>query len=384
MPPTFSKRASERQSNKNNDEEEEEDYMSMTIVEPPKPSGRKETYSEMRRRKERESEAKSRVPSKAELAAAEAARRDEALATSALDPSSKGFQMMAKLGFKPGSALGKQDSLDRGSSVDEWNRRLTEPLKVVVKDDRGGIGMDTEKKRKFREEAELEAKRVKIEEVDFRERVRLEREEKRAEGMFHAAQKVAERLDAEEAEKGEADHEEENEAKTEVSVQPELERAHQQSSRGDSTPPSPHSTRPKRHTKPTSQINILYRGLVRAREEKLRNLQARRGLYQSLSSRNPSLMPNTENLPTYEDSTMDADDRLALDRNAEGDILEAEVGEDEEDEELEAFNALGAQERLSKIVMYLREKYRYCFWCKFRYETDEMEGCPGLSEEDHD
>lgn len=35
-------------------DEEEEDYMSMTIVEPTKPSGAKETYTQRRLRKQRE------------------------------------------------------------------------------------------------------------------------------------------------------------------------------------------------------------------------------------------------------------------------------------------------------------------------------------------
>ncbi|PGH10793.1 hypothetical protein AJ79_05266 [Helicocarpus griseus UAMH5409] len=380
-PSSISKRSEERQTERRNDadEEEEEDYKSMAIVEPPKPQGRKETYSEMRRRKERESEAKSRVPSKAERAAAEAARRDEALSASTLDPSNKGFQMMAKLGFKPGSALGKDRSVERASGVDEWNRRLTEPLNVVVKEDRGGIGMDSEKKRKIREQAEVETKRVKAEEGDFRERVRREREEKRTEALFTAAQKVAERLDTEDAEHQDG-KQGPDQNKTEASPE---EPAVQQVSKTRSTPSSPPTSGAKHHKKPTSQINILYRGLVRSREENLRNLQARRGLYQSLSSRNPALIPNLENLPTRNEDELEPDDRLALGRTAEGEVLEVELEEDE-DEELNEFNALSAQERLSRVVMYLREKYRYCFWCKYRYETDDMEGCPGLTEEDHD
>ncbi|EEH10121.1 conserved hypothetical protein [Histoplasma capsulatum G186AR] len=373
------------QRDKNGSDNEEEDYMSMTIVEPPEPHRRKEPYSEMRRRKQREAEAKSRVPSKSEIAAAEAARREAALSTSSLDPSNKGFQMMAKLGFKPGTALGKDRSSQYPSGVDEWNRRLTEPLNVVVKEDRGGIGMDSEKKRKIREQAELEAKRVKTEEGDFRERVRREREEKRTETIFCAAAKVAERLDAEESEE---EREKLMDAQDERGDSPKKKNA-QKKPASDSTPPSPpaDSRSAKRQTKPNSQINILYRGLVRAREENLRSQQARRGLYDSLATRDLALIPNPENLPTYRDTDLDADDKVALGQTAEGEIVEVELdgnGDEDEDEELREFNALSAQERLSRVVLYLREKYRYCFWCKYRYETDEMEGCPGLTEDDHD
>jgi hypothetical protein len=39
---------------------------------------------------------------------------------------------------------------------------------------------------------------------------------------------------------------------------------------------------------------------------------------------------------------------------------------------------------LEKLVVYLRETYHYCFWCKYRYTDESMEGCPGLTEEEHD
>ena len=65
--------------------------------------------------------------------------------------------MMAKFGFKQGDALGKSEEARR------------EPIRVNGKEDRGGIGLESEKKRKFREqleEAERQAKRSKEEEGD--------------------------------------------------------------------------------------------------------------------------------------------------------------------------------------------------------------------------
>jgi hypothetical protein len=336
-----------------------------------------------------QSEAKSRVPSKAELAAAEAARRDEALASSTLDPSNKGFKMMTKLGFKPGSALGKQPSpkpSDGASGSEASNGNVegprTEPINVIVKEGRGGIGLDSEKKRKFREETEQESKRVKAEEGDFRERVRLEREEKRTENLVRAAQKVAERLDAE-AENANGDDNMDN--------IPTAEEKRKKQDRQDSEERSEKAT----SSKPISQVNILYRGLVRSREENLRDLRIRRGLYDSLSSRPPTLPSanpdlDPDNLPTYSDPTLTRDDEIALGqgpvpriRGPSKPTLEEEEVE-EEDPELEEFNALDPWERLKRLVAYLRERYRYCFWCKFRYEDEEMEGCPGLTEDDHD
>ncbi|KAI9813071.1 MAG: hypothetical protein M1827_004291 [Pycnora praestabilis] len=323
------------------DEEEEDDYMSMAIAEPPKPKHEKETYTQRRIRKEREGERKGRTKSRAELEADATAARDAALSTS-LDPSNKGFKMMARLGFKAGSALGKQENTEA----------RTEPLSVVLKDDRGGIGLDSEKKRKFREEVEREGKRVKAEEGDYRERVRAEREEKRMEGMCMGAMKVAERLDtAEEGrEEGEGD----------VFATP-------TSAEADNHEEKHHPTQVplKKQSKSTAQINVLWRGLVRHREDKERERRMRYDLHQSLSR-----------LPTYDDPDEDEDDKQAFGKEEE------EVAE--EDEELEEFNALEPAERLRRLVEYLRTRYKYCFWCKFQYPDDSMDGCPGFTEEDHD
>jgi len=120
--------------------------------------------------------------------------------------------------------------------------------------------------------------------------------------------------------------------------------------------------------KPTWEINVLWRGLVRDREEKERDRRMRYDLHQSLSRR-----------PTYDDPDEDKDDQLALGKK---DALEEDL--EEEDPELDEFNALPPAERLRRLVDYLRETYHYCFWCKHRYEDAAMEGCPGSTEEDHD
>ncbi|KAB8216405.1 hypothetical protein BDV33DRAFT_233521 [Aspergillus novoparasiticus] len=347
-------------------DEEEDDYMSMVIEEPQQ----KETFTQKKRRQQREAEARAKVPSKAERAAQEAERRDAALATSTLNPSNKGFQMMAKLGFKPGQALGK--SQDEGASnqkPDSKSGGRAEPLDLVFKEDRGGIGLDSEKKRKFREEAEEAVKKVKQEEGDYRDRVRIERETRRTEAQFHAAQKVAERLDAE-AEAGDGETVQTKRGKTPTEHE---EEESEDTTSGSSIP------QPKVKVKPTSQINILYRGLVREREEKERSIQARHLLQTSLPS---SFFPDPR-LPGYDDPTLEREDKVALDSKADiSTVLEQEL--DEEDPELDEFNALEPSERLAQIVQYLRETHHYCFWCKFRYETGEMKGCPGVTEEDHD
>ena len=256
--------------------------------------------------------------------------------------------MLAKLGYKPGSALGARDNP---------NARI-EPLGVAVKEDRGGVGLDSERKRKFREEAEGEMERERAEEGGYRERVAREREERRREGLIRGAQVVLEGFEGESGgENGRAAEEE----------------AEKDRDGADPTAADNFNgislkkpkEKKKKNLQPTRQINILWRGLVRQREEKERDRRMRYDLLQSLS-RNA----------TYDDPEEDEHDRHALGKEEE-DL-------DEEDPELEAFNALDSEERLRQLVEHLRGKYLYCLWCKHRYEDKAMEGCPGLTEDDHD
>jgi hypothetical protein len=323
-------------------EEDEDDYMNMIIAEPAKPK-EKETYTQRRMRKEREAEARGRTKSKAEQAADEAAAREAALTASlftnpATASNNKGLAMMAKMGFKPGAALGSKDNV---------NAR-TEPIGINMKEDRGGIGLDAEKKRKFREEVEREGKRVKAEEGDYRERVRREREEVRLEGMVGAAMRVAERMN------GEREEEDAIKAGKEV----------------DEVGADGVKKR-KISTKPLKQINVLWRGLIRNREEKERDRRMRYDLHQSLSR-----------LPTYYDPDEDKEDKRAMGKEATQYMLVEDL--EEEDPELDEFNALEPAQRLRKLVEYLREEFHYCFWCKYTYPDKDMDGCPGLTEEDHD
>ncbi|KXG53941.1 protein of unknown function DUF4187 [Penicillium griseofulvum] len=329
--------------------EDEDDYMNMVIEEPPQ----KETFTQKKRRELREAEARARVPSKAERAAQEAARREKALATSTLNPTNKGFKMMEKLGFKPGGVLGKPAASD---SDDAFLKARAEPLNLTLKENRGGIGLDTEKKRKLREEAEEAVKRIKHEEGSYRDRIREERELKHIEAQVRAAQKVAERLDAESESGATEEKEGESQSNKEAPTK-------------------------KRPIKLTSHVNVLYRGLIRERERNDSDRQTRHALQSSLPS---SFFPKAR-LPEYDDPTMDREDKKALGSELDQNTSTLEIELEEDDEELDAFNELEPAERLRKLVLFLREKYRYCFWCKYAYETDlELEGCPGLTEEDHD
>jgi hypothetical protein len=295
---------------------EDDDYMNMSFADPT-PTAPKTSLQRQQERR-RIASLRSQPKTKAELAAAADLARSTALATSTLsNPTSKGAQMMARMGFK-GGALGKTP-----------NAR-TEPIEISIKEGKGGIGMDNEKKRKIREameELQGKEKKQKAGEGEYRERVAREREEKRKEGMWWGAMKVCEKFD-----------EEEEAEKTE---------------KGDVR---------KRDAK---RVNVLWRTLAQQRQQRDKDKILRKGALDSLSSR-------------WHDDEADTDDKIALGMEVE------DFEDEEEDIELDEFNALEVGDRLEKLVVYLRETYHYCFWCKYRYPDEEMEGCPGLTEEEHD
>ncbi|KAI0972565.1 putative G-patch domain protein [Xylaria arbuscula] len=315
--------------------DEDDDYMNMTFGEEPKATT--ETSLQRRERLRREGEIKGRVKSKAELAAEEREAREAALSRSMLEGAqakkSKGLAMMAKMGFK-GGALGSKENAA--------SARL-EPIRPEMKDGRAGIGADSERKRKFREAAESADKKVRLDESEFRDRVRREREVARCERLVDAAMKVCERLDEEKR---------------------------QLTGSGAGDVETPVGKQRTLSTRPLRSIPVVWRGLVRGREEGERRMK--HDLQQT----------STPRLPTYEDDLEDEDDKRAVGKTQVAYAVVEDL--DEEDAELDEFNALEADVKLRRLVEHLRKEHNYCFWCKFEYPDGEMEGCPGLTEDDHD
>ncbi|KAF2662928.1 G-patch-domain-containing protein [Lophiostoma macrostomum CBS 122681] len=296
--------------------DEEEDYMTMTIEEP----ANRETNMQRIARKRREAQERAYIKPKAEREAEEEAAREASLLTP-LPSTNKGFKMMAKMGFKQGDALGKSE-----------NAR-TEPIKVNVKEDKSGIGLESERKRKIREQfekAERDLKRSKAEDLDYREAQRQQMREKKMESDLYRAQKTTERLD--EKDLGGKD---------------------------------PSEIRLK-------SINLLWRGRERYRREKIRERKDDQQLRNSILARQP----------TYEDDDEDKDYQTALGREELVTTIDDDL--EEEDQEFEEFEALPIIERLEKVLMFLREKHHYCYWCGHQYPNAEMEGCPGLTDDEHD
>ncbi|KAF2132528.1 G-patch-domain-containing protein [Dothidotthia symphoricarpi CBS 119687] len=304
--------------------DDEDDYMNMIFEDAPK-GPKFETSLQRAARKRKEGEAKARQKTKSEREAEAEAAREASLAT-ALPETNKGFKMMAKFGFKQGDALGKSENARK------------EPIQVSVKEDRGGIGLESDKKRKIREqwaEAEREAKRSKEEEGDYLEIRRQEQKDKKLERDLDSAQRTAERLTEKEAE-----------------------------DKGTTEP----------FDKPLKDINVLWRSRARRRVEIQHDKQQRRELDNSLASR----------LPTLADEDEDNDSKVALGHDLTPFYTSLEHDLEDEDPELAEFDALPVTERLEKVLLHLRGEFHYCLYCGHQYPDAEMEGCPGVTEEDHD
>ena len=236
--------------------------------------------------------------------------------------------MMAKFGFKQGDTLGKAEDARK------------DPIRVDIKGDRSGIGLESEKKRKFREqweEADREAKRSKEEEGDYIEIRRLEAKEKKAERDLDSAQRTAERLTEKEAE--------------------------------DKGTPQPAE-------KPWKDVNLLWRTRARRRAVIMHEKKQRRELNNSIASRLPTL--------AADDDDEEDDSKVAQGRDLAPFYTSLEDDLVDEDPELAEFEALPVPERLQKLLTFLRGEFHYCLYCGYQYPDAEMEGCPGVSEEEHD
>ncbi|XP_064602068.1 G patch domain-containing protein 11-like [Liolophura sinensis] len=117
-------------------------------------------------------------------------KREEGLA-SAMSSENKGFALLQKMGYKPGMAIGKK------------GEGRVEPIPVIVKTNRSGLGQEAHQKRKQEMQAmmriSMAAKRRKMEEQhkgDFVERKSKQFSEKLAERDLYKSQKVCEQLDS--------------------------------------------------------------------------------------------------------------------------------------------------------------------------------------------
>lgn len=115
----------------------------------------------------------------------------------AISSNNKGFALLQKMGYKPGMKLGAQ----KESST---NSGLSEPMKIQIKMDRGGLGREEEIRKRIaeREERRSKIKVYKEEETErltqeFRERMRNKTFMRNLMGDLRKIQKVCQQLDTE-------------------------------------------------------------------------------------------------------------------------------------------------------------------------------------------
>ncbi|KAK9322492.1 hypothetical protein V1517DRAFT_134702 [Lipomyces orientalis] len=321
------------------EESEEEEYMKMVIPDLPQRHVSDTTYSERRQRALRMQEVKSRTRPPL---AVQREKLERGLDTSLITADAKvgdetesssddniALAIMKKMGFVPGYGL--------GNASDAAGH---EPLRPVLKHDRGGIGMDSA----HREQIESETKRAQeleqAEKQSFIDRKREEQLEKRISGQLRAAQNLCLELD--------------------VSNDPRLESilySHSSASGGPNSGEYQHLDIPMLRT-----VNFLWREVVIERQNTEIEKLLRGRVLDRLSS-------------------VDTDEQEDLRSR-----VEEIVPEDYMDDQLETFNSLELAKKLEVVLEYLRQKYCYCFWCGCKYEDalDLDQNCPGLTEEDHE
>lgn len=84
----------------------------------------------------------------------EEARRNEALSTSTLTETNRGFNLMLKMGFEKGKGLGRPAN-DADSVEPTAKKAHLEPIPIVLKSDRVGLGHSSEQQQRLDEARRL-------------------------------------------------------------------------------------------------------------------------------------------------------------------------------------------------------------------------------------
>nr|CAD7448124.1 unnamed protein product [Timema bartmani] len=252
--------------------------------------------------------------------AVELERREEGL-SSALSNNNKGFALMQKMGYKPGSGIGKSGTVNLllscflflfliSQSVSFFalvvvGSGRVEPVTIALKTDRQGIGRETALRRLAVEKAAIRQRQRQRREQEFTvENFRAHRSQKHLEIQtakdLRSCQRVCEGLD-----KGQ----------------------------GYDEPAEP------------------WFWLTREKED---------------------------------DDDDDHDDKVEGQDEKTRTADESGEGDDEEEEE-EAEIEFQPSEKLDMLSNYLRQTYCYCVWCGTQYDDDKdmRDNCPGPTRDDH-
>lgn len=297
----------------------EEDYMSDAILakcEDKRPGIVPERIASKYKKEERAKElnVKNRIKP---LRVLEHEKRNEGL-NKAIGEGNKGFSLLQKMGYKPGMALGKTGT------------GRAEPVPINLRSGRGGLGEDTERKRKQEEmaawRASMREKRMR-KEAEYQKDYRLQKSKmmagREAESDLYKSQRVCEQLD-----------EAENLAEPEETF----------------------------FWTPT----------------KMKLLMKEAEKHNTLSS------SSSEEADPDEDPPVGFHFPDELNKESYSHILNPESNKcdnEEDEDELPPTN-----EQLERLTAYLRSRYFYCVWCGTKYDDAEdlSCNCPGDTSKAHD
>ncbi|KAI0773935.1 hypothetical protein C8Q74DRAFT_797877 [Fomes fomentarius] len=389
--------------------DEEDDYLSdkfLIEAAPASSSSAPKTYVDRRKETLRRAAQKNEENRKKSRREREREAREEALNRSLFERAqeeakesgqqNKALAMMLKMGFKPGKALGKDESEEhytaasasgsrsrstgdadedgdgdgeakaRPASLPRVDEREVEPVRagigarpahdalevaaqesaahrkvpLALNEWQGKTGIGLRKRAASPSASERLAKMAKMAEDrthgDFRDRARQEYEERRAVGRLHPAQRTCATLD---------------EKFNVLWLNPE----------------SP-------ETFPAGLLDALDEPALVTSIQKHHANQSIEGRLRAKMQAD-ALQPLKSSL-----EDVDADD------SAEKVGLPKSPYSEEDLQEAVQFLRLGAQDRLTLVLDYLRRKYAYCFWCGTQYDdAEDMENnCPGPNEDAHD
>ncbi|XP_061398318.1 G patch domain-containing protein 11 [Musca vetustissima] len=117
-----------------------------------------------------------------------------------LENDNKGFKLLAKMGYKPGQALGKANG-NENSGEASTPSRLLEPIGITLKSDRQGLGRESALRELMEKQIQLRKQRLQKENgaetsiEEFRRRTNEKAEERFVTNALKRCQKTCENLD---------------------------------------------------------------------------------------------------------------------------------------------------------------------------------------------
>ncbi|KAI5786463.1 hypothetical protein DFH27DRAFT_575605 [Peziza echinospora] len=275
---------------------------------------------------------------------------------------------------------------------------LLEPISISIKQDRGGIGLVTEEMRKFRKAAAAATSSTSSSSLhqiegetpeSYRTRISQSRAEKRAEAQLYAAQNILEGYCCSaDANAGAVQNPQEIDLDIDDTNPTTTTTTFTTATELDANNTTPSTT-------PLHAIPLLYRSLVRYRRLREQRQRERFSLAEGLATHHLTATATSSSLAKFapeSDGEEEEDESIASTALFAHDAPLTQLAHDEdeddadvEDPELEEWEALSFVERRDRVVRELRERWRYCFWCKYRYrdEGEMEEGCPGEEEDVH-